>query len=134
MAFSIGDRIKNIKTRECGVIYYISQTENFPDIFVRYDNGGDGHSGGNHPASDYYKLIGSTSCKKEMNLLQKLSQSLMAEPEKSFRKLDITNGDNMLTCEGKDVFINWLFQKNKAAFNTEVVVDMIAELEKEKNK
>ncbi len=43
-------------------------------------------------------------------------------------------GDGLLTCEGKELFENWLFQANKDKFNTDVVQPMIADMEKECSK
>lgn len=139
----MGSRVQNIYSKsdnygKKGTIVGFCPGKNCTNVQVKYDDGGCGESGGYNPALNYYKLIsGSESNKvapKRMNLLAKLAQSLMSEPEKTFRKLEITNGDNMLTCEGKELFINWLFQKNKDAFKTEVADDMLAEQEKENAK
>lgn len=44
-----------------------------------------------------------------------------SEPEKSFRIKGITNGDDMLTSDGQQIFLSWLLKKNGEAFKAEVV-------------
>ena len=70
----------------------------------------------------------------KMNLKEKFLVAFLGEPEKSFRKLGITNGDNLLTAEGKELYDNWKFQKDKEAFKTEVVDGLLKEVEAEKTK
>lgn len=67
-----------------------------------------------------------------MNLKEKLLLAMKPEPEKSFRKLGITNGDDMLTEEGKELYYNWKFQQDKAQFKTEVVDKLLEEMKDEK--
>ncbi len=54
------------------------------------------------------------------------------EPEKSFVKAGITDESDSLTSDGTELFIEWLFEKNKADFNTEVVQPILKEQEEEK--
>ena len=61
-----------------------------------------------------------------MSLKEKFALVLTSEPFKSFRKKGITNGDNILTSDGRDIFLSYLLEKNKDAFKTEVV-DLIEE-------
>ena len=69
---------------------------------------------------------------KIMNLKESFLIGLMKEPEKSFRKAGITNGDNMLTDEGREVFLSWLLHSQFAAdFKKDVVEDMLKEQEKD---
>ena len=58
------------------------------------------------------------------------------EPAKSFKKASIINGDNLLTPEGTEVFINWLFNKpeNQTGFNDEVVQPILTETKKQEKK
>lgn len=78
----------------------------------------------------YIKLIKSN--KKSMNFIQKLKEATLKEPEKSFRKCGITGSDGELTSDGKDVFLQWLFDQNKETFNKEVVQPILkAEEDKE---
>lgn len=55
------------------------------------------------------------------SITDKFLMALKAEPYKSFRQKGITNGDDLLTEEGKQIFLKWLLQKNADAFKTEVV-------------
>jgi hypothetical protein len=66
-----------------------------------------------------------------MNIKEKFLTSLKKEPEKSFRKAEITNGDDMLTEDGKAIFLTWLLQKNGADFKKEVVDELLEEQKKE---
>jgi len=65
-----------------------------------------------------------------MNLKEKFVTLFISEPEKSFRKIGITNGDGILTEDGQKVFLGWLLKQNGDAFKKEVVDPMIAEEEK----
>ncbi len=61
------------------------------------------------------------------NLKEKFVGIFISEPNKTFRKVGITNGDNMLTSEGQEVFISWLLQKHGDEFKTEVADKMVEE-------
>ena len=61
------------------------------------------------------------SNKKNMTLKEKFTQVFLKEPEKSFRKNGITNGDGILTQEGQAIFLTWLLGKNGEDFKKEVV-------------
>ena len=67
-----------------------------------------------------------------MNLKDKFLTSLKGEPEKSFRKVELTNGDDMLTEEGTEVFLSWLLKKYGDDFKTEVVDEILKEEKKKK--
>lgn len=67
-----------------------------------------------------------------MDIKEKFLTSIKKEPEKSFRKAGITNGDDMLTSDGQAVFLCWLLQKNGTEFKKDVVDDILKEEEKEK--
>lgn len=70
---------------------------------------------------------------KNMNIKEKFITALLPEPEKSFRKVGITNGDGLLTDDGKAIFLTWLLNQNKTTFNTDVVQALVAEQAKEDN-
>jgi len=70
----------------------------------------------------------------QMNIKEKFTLAFKSEPEKSFRKTGITNGDDFLTDDGQKVFLSWLLKKNGADFNTEVVQDLLKDIEKEESK
>ena len=65
-----------------------------------------------------------------MNIKEQFTLSITPEPQKSFRKVGITNGDNILTDEGLKVFSSWLLNKHAEEFKKDVVDDMVKENEK----
>lgn len=67
---------------------------------------------------------------KHMNIKEKFAVALTPEPHKTFRKLEITNGDNILTDDGVKIFLTWLLGKNQDAFKTEVCDPMLIDLKK----
>lgn len=69
---------------------------------------------------------------KSMNLKENFTLIFTPEPQKSFRKAGITNGDNLLTDDGQKIFLSWLLTKNQDAFKAEVVDGLLAEEEKNK--
>lgn len=70
--------------------------------------------------------------RKKMSLREKFTLALTPEPQKSFRKAGITNGDDLLTNEGQEVFLSWLLQTKFAdEFKTAVVDDILKEKKKE---
>lgn len=64
---------------------------------------------------------------KNMNLKEKFALLLTPEPQKSFRKAGITNGDDMLTADGTTIFLTWLLQKNSVDFKKEVVDALVVD-------
>lgn len=64
---------------------------------------------------------------KIMSLIEKVKLALKGEPEKSFNKAGITDSNDMLTSEGKDVLLNWLLMKHGTEFKTDVVDPILAE-------
>ena len=66
---------------------------------------------------------------KNMSLKSIVKNLFRSEPEKSFIKAGVMNESLELTTEGKDLFIDFLFEKNKDLFNTEIVQKIIAEQE-----
>jgi hypothetical protein len=64
---------------------------------------------------------------KNMTLKEKFVLAITSEPQKSFRKAGITNGDDLLTDEGEKIFLSWLLSKNADAFKTEVVDELLKE-------
>lgn len=77
-------------------------------------------------------LISKANSLTQTNMLEKFKQSLLKEPQKSFRKAGITNGDNMLTSDGNAIFMSYLLEKFGADFKTEVVDPLLAEEATEK--
>ena len=68
----------------------------------------------------------------KMNIKESFAIAFKSEPDKSFRKAKVTNGDDILTEEGQSVFLSWLLKKNGDDFKKEVVDNLLAEQEKEK--
>jgi hypothetical protein len=65
-------------------------------------------------------------------LKEKFILGLTKEPQKSFRKSGITNGDDMLTEEGTEIFLTWLLHEKFAEdFKKEVVDDILKGLKEE---
>lgn len=62
----------------------------------------------------------------------KFATMFLAEPKKTFRKAGITNGDNILTEDGKTVFLGYLLEKFGDDFKKDVVDPMTKEDEEEK--
>lgn len=94
------------------------------------------YNGGTQYAStrpDYgnYYLSNITLIGHNMNIKEKFTLALTPEPQKTFRKLGITNGDNILTEEGSKIFQTWLLNKNQDAFKKEVCDPMLVEVGKE---
>lgn len=71
--------------------------------------------------------------KKTMSITESFKLSLTPEPFKTLRKSGLTNGDDMLTSEGKDIFLTWLMKQNVEKFKTEVGDAIIADKESKKD-
>lgn len=85
---------------------------------------------GKLPPSPY--IIKIDNEKKSMNIKEQFVLALTPEPQRTFRKTGITNGDNILTDDGVKIFLTWLLTQNQDKFKTEVVDGLLAEQEKEK--
>ncbi len=59
------------------------------------------------------------------DLKSKFVALFLTEPEKSFRKAGVTNGDGILTEEGREVFLTWLLKKHGDEFKKEVVDELL---------
>lgn len=80
-----------------------------------------------------YKLI--LIEKQNMNLKESVLLALTKEPFKSLRRAKITNGDDMLTEEGRELFINWLFRMNVKTFVVdEAIKEALDEVKKDEDK
>ena len=86
--------------------------------------------------SDVLEVLGEIETKERKTktimagIREKFALMLAGEPEKTFRKLGITNGDNLLTEDGATVFLSWLLKANGDAFKKEVC-DPMVEADKE---
>jgi hypothetical protein len=67
---------------------------------------------------------------KLMNLKEKFVLAITPEPQKSFRKAGITDGDDILTEEGTRIFLTWLLHHKFAEeFKKDVVEGILKEKE-----
>lgn len=62
---------------------------------------------------------------KTMNIKEKFVTVFLSEPEKSFRKTGITNGDGLLTEDGKTVFLSYLLKKYGDDFKATIVDELL---------
>lgn len=65
---------------------------------------------------------------------EKLALAFKPEPQKTFRKLGITNGDDILTDDGVKLYLSWKFQIDQQKFCDEVAKPLLEEQEKESKK
>ncbi len=107
---------------------YVSGNNN--DVFIRVQE-----LEGNRNSFTCYasrlQLINSISNPTNMNLQEKFVEATLGEPEKSFRKVGVTDSRGLLTVEGSAIFANWLFGQHQDVFKKEVV-DPILKEEKKK--
>ena len=68
------------------------------------------------------------SNKKELNMKEKFITMFLSEPEKSFKKAGITNGDGMLTSDGQSIFLSYLLKEKGNDFKTAVVDELLKEV------
>lgn len=61
------------------------------------------------------------------NIKEKFSLIFKSEPQKSFRKAGITDGDDLLTEDGKTIFLSWLLTKHQDEFKKDVVDELLKE-------
>lgn len=64
------------------------------------------------------------------NLITTFKNITRSEPNKTFVKAGVMNEDLSLTSEGKELFIQFMFDKHATEFKTEVVDAILAEQEK----
>lgn len=67
---------------------------------------------------------------KTMNTLQKFALIFKSEPQKSYRKAGITNGDDVITDEGMKIYLTYLLNKD-TNFKAEIVDELLKEEEKD---
>lgn len=84
--------------------------------------------GWNIPVEKLTLIEPTMSDKATMTVKEKFLLGLTKEPQKSFRKAGITNGDDMLTPEGQGIFLTWLLNEKYAdEFKTAVVDGLLEE-------
>jgi hypothetical protein len=80
------------------------------------------------------RIINTSLTNKQMGIKEQFVLALTPEPKKSFRKAGITNGDDLLTAEGQQIFLTWLLHtKHSDEFKTSVVDGLLADQSQEKN-
>lgn len=132
--YKIGDRIKNIKTDSPNYTREGKVIEAGGGVRVRYDNGSEGFERKN--PERYYKIITGASNNKSTgqimaDVMNSFVMAFLSEPEKSYRKAGITNGDGILTDTGMKIFLTWLLTKNPE-FKAQVVDGLLADMKEEK--
>lgn len=144
--YKVGDRVAIHPTAigQCGVFETHIEAVGI-EIIGLYDDGINYHY--NVIDANGNKLAKCERCLKEAHMagllnqnqsnnimgtiIDKVRQMRLKEPEKSFVKAGIANTDGTLTKDGEQLFNEWMFEKNKADFNNEVVQPLLAEIEKE---
>ncbi len=79
-------------------------------------------------------LVESKSPITNMSLLEKAKLAFKSEPEKSFIKVGVMDSQENLTTEGTALLLQFLLEKNKDVFKTEIVDPILKEIEDEKCK
>ena len=130
MKFAIGERVIVEKFIEGG------RPQGYVGIITRYSQ-----NIFNKENDIYYLDNGSGSYEKElklyssntnsMDLKEKFLLAITAEPQKSFRKTGITNGDDLFTEDGQKIFLSWLLKKHQDEFKKDIVDGILDEQEKE---
>lgn len=77
--------------------------------------------------NEHLKLVNKFN---SMGIKDSFALAFKAEPEKSFRKTGITNGDDFLTEDGQHIFLSWLLKKHGEEFKKDVVDGLLVEMEK----
>jgi hypothetical protein len=100
------------------------------EVEVEYDNGEIGKG-----KNKFYKLATcnpiNTVVSKIMGVKESFIVGITPEPQKTYRKAGITNGDGLLTEDGAKIYLTYLLGKD-ATFKADVADGIVAELEKQK--
>ena len=140
MKFKIGDKVK-VTSHTVNSTYYsdigvvgevckINDLDSNYPVQIRFTDGTrERHSNGEFES---FKEADLTLINTMKNLTESFALALTPEPQKSFRKAGITNGDNILTDEGVKIFLTWVLGKNADAFKKEIVDNLLAEQKAEK--
>lgn len=68
------------------------------------------------------------------SLVQKFADLFIKEPQKSFRKSGVTDTNDQLTSDGKELLMNWLLAKHKDEFLKDVITPILEAEEAKKEK
>lgn len=134
--FNVGDRIVNlgaiypgqsgINKGKLGTITSVNLSASRPYI-VTYDDGSKGYGW-----EDSYKLTENKKNNTMGNLVTKFKKLVQTEPLKTYSEVGITDDNGILTNEGFDMFIQYMFENNSGTFKADVADKLLAE--KNKNK
>ena len=131
MTFKVGDEVKlKESTRGTysgwrGQRLYITSERKMSGSEYYYDTRrADGNTGGAYESD--LELITNTMT----NIKESFALAFKAEPEKSFRKAGITNGDDFLTTDGQHIFLSWLLKKHGEEFKKDVVDGLLEDMQK----
>jgi len=129
----VGDAVKCISEKSTnynriGEVSFVGEDY----LELRYDDGELGKG-----KFKYYQLITrnpiNTVVSKIMGVKESFIVGLTPEPQKSYRKAGITNGDGLLTDDGVKVFLTYLLEKTPE-FKTDIVDGILEDLKEEKCK
>ncbi len=125
----VGDTIQNLNEEsrqvkmnggisnygKCGKVVRIDTYSSTP-VEVRYDDGCRGLG-----KEWNYTLVKKNNKFSMTNIIEKIKLLTKSEPDKSAIKAGLRNTSDEFTCDGKEAFIEYLYQKNKADFDTTIV-------------
>jgi hypothetical protein len=133
MKFKVGDMVRILDTNgsfspfsvgDIREIRCVSSTH----VFFDYNGIGNCCNCGKHTWEIKYEQVELINNNyKNMNIKEKFITAFLSEPEKSFRKAGITNGDGFLTEDGQSMFLSWLLKKDWVAFKKDVVDELLKE-------
>jgi hypothetical protein len=125
--FKVGDNVKVLGARwDTDAIGSVRTVVSTLDFFGYVYLEGCKHPWGQYDNNLQLISFGDSEDKK-MNIKEKFVLAFKKEPEKSFRKAEITNGDGFLTCDGQQVFLGYLLKKFGDDFKKDVVDDLLKE-------
>lgn len=137
MNFTVGDRVKIVDSagmyasnvsKEAVVDKISTWNSGRVKVYVKFADGNVDYG-----LDTDVQLIESSDSQKGFmsNLKETFALAFKAEPEKSFRKAGITNGDDFLTDDGQKIYLSWLLKQNGADFKKEVVDPILEQMDKE---
>lgn len=136
MEFKIGDKVRlinnqNVSSFSVGIIGVIESEERYEN-YRAYYSVNFGYNANQLIWANCLELIDKINL---MNLKEKFVLAITPEPKKSYRKVGITDGDDVPTDEGVRIIIGYLLHnpdKTIKDFKTDVVDPILKEKEEEK--
>ncbi len=135
MSFNVGDKVKRLHSSDPSRNIHIGNTYTVTYIrwdgrYINVEESRDQDINGTWDVNRF-ELIKSTNKNNPMSIKSIYKNLTRKEPEKSFVKAGIMDQNDELTPEGHDLFIGFLLEQNKEAFNTTVVQPILKEQEEE---